>query len=70
MENCSVDTSFIGYIVLIIFVLVGFCIYKYWDNHPLEDQKSHRIGAWIAGIIWIYIGANSVIEETVASLVC
>ena len=70
MENCANDTSFVGYIDLIIWVIVGYCIYKYWDNRPLEEHKRHRVGAWIAGIIWILIGAIKFLEETATAYLC
>jgi len=70
MENCPTDTSFIGYIDLVIWVIVGYCIYKYWDNHQLVEQKRQRVGAWIAGIIWILIGAIKFLEETAAAYLC
>jgi len=70
VENCATDTSFIGYIDLIIWLIVGYCIYKYWDKYQLEEQKRHRVCAWIAGIIWILIGAVKFLEETAAAYLC
>ena len=70
MENCSIDTSAIGYTALVIYFIVGFGIYKYWDNHPLEEEKSKRITAWILGIIWILIAANGFLKEAAAAYLC